>query len=385
MKEAMDWTRQTAVAAKVYGVEAAEAGTLVSKAMLQGTVEGDSPFAIALRTMSKISPKMPMEERAEKILKVLQEMGQPIDDVTQNTETMMQRLSAWAERFFGGAFGEAYERIGTFIKEMMGGFASSESSVQGVSKFLSEASVFAMDIGEALIGVGKYVWVVIEGVDFLRVGFKAVAYTAKVIYGLLDLGVHSIKTMGVLFDAMTSDDSKGMAKFYAMVEGLSLKFDEMGLAAKKVFLDIYEGITLLGRTGFFEGTNLDKLLSAGLVKLQKDVAETEKSLADRQSNLYKTEKMLGMSHQTSQTRDLAAEERKLGLDRKGRDALFASITGKPLFQMNVNKLEIKQDFKDADPDRVMIEFVKELENLASAGLQSSVGGGANAFAHSGRR
>jgi hypothetical protein len=75
------------------------------------------------------------------------------------------------------------------------------------------------------------------------------------------------------------------------------------------------------------------------------------------------------------TGDLSAfKEREVGLSEKDKARVLqqTKLTGKqPL--INIQKVEIKQDFRDQDPDDVIYEMTKGFERLSEAAVQSLVG------------
>jgi hypothetical protein len=165
-----------------------------------------------------------------------------------------------------------------------------------------------------------------------------------------------------------------MGKMLALSEAINLKWKEIWLQIVKVVDSfsrmmvpdwVMKAVPAVG--GFFKQMKgYQKDLQADLIKSGERVRALEKAA--------------GLGGLTETTRALKRKEEGFGMSKEERDSLFKRFGGQKLkIEQNIAKVEIHQDFKDQDPDRVMVEFISDMERLGETALQSTAGGEADVF------
>lgn len=367
-RDVRDATMRAAAAAKVFGVDAGEAGRMVAKAFATGTIEGDGAFAQALKLEAKINSKMPLEERMKRINRVLDKMGAPIDVATQGTRDMAARWDVLANGVLRGMVQPAYEKIGEVLGGFVGYLKDNESALKVI---VSEAefwwrTVFA--VGGAIWDAAVAAAALVKLGGDLGSGFSVAYNTIKLIAQIVDIAATGI---GALI-AVISGDDKGFGKLLAISTAIEVKWREIALT----ILSVARGLGNLAIPGWVR----NKI--PGLESFSKGFDEVEKSLKTgldaSAAHLRRLERNEGLSPMTSSTKLLEDLEKGKGLSPFDKEALLASMKGLKI-QQNIDKIEIKQDFRDGDPDRVLVEFVTSLERIGQEALQSNAGGLATAF------
>jgi hypothetical protein len=325
---------------------------------------------------------MKMEKRMEIILKTLEQMGGPIDAVNKGTDSVLNKMSIWGDKLLRRMILPAFERLGSYVGMVTDYFGKNETQVLGIATQISE-------MGESIFGVAEGAWNLtksffdVTGLSgVLEVSFSNLWKWAVGVFDALSLGGTALNTIGAYLDAINGDSNgSGMARFYALAEGLEIKFLRLNELMKSLHISSWEDNLYKDMS---KDERLRKFIPADWLRRQKlqEQPEYKSYLDDREDKLFEREKALGMSHTTAGGRERARLEAGIGMGQEARDALMKSILGnkgKPILQMNVNKIEISQDFKDADPDRILVEFVRDLERLSEAAIQSTVGGGGMAY------
>ena len=95
------------------------------------------------------------------------------------------------------------------------------------------------------------------------------------------------------------------------------------------------------------------------------------------------EKKYGMDPSTELGRRNADAELGIGMSKDKRIDFLKGLFGKKRPLVNVENMTVKQDFRDADPDNIMIEMVRMYEGLAEEALSSNIGGDESVFAGGG--
>lgn len=359
-------TRLAASAAKVYGEKAEQAAGIVAKAIFEGNIEGETAFARALKAQANINSKMSREERFKKVNKVLEQMAGAVGVVTANTAGAMARWDILTTDILQRVTLPIYEKIGGVIGSIVSAMETNEAIVDAT---VTEVQEWWHAIGD----VTKGVWNVVAGAFevWVQIGrwkekgslvldvLKFVRQTVGLIGGGLELAVEWVRSL--------VDPDRGVGKLATLSESIKVKWFEiadtiLGVVDSLAKLVIPEKMrNLPGIRDFFKSLGETRFS----LQIERDM------MAKR---LRQMEKSMGLDATTESTRALKAAEDGIGLDKKARDELLRNTKGLKIEQ-NIDTIEIYQDFRDQDPDHVIVEFVTDLERIGENALQSTVAGG----------
>jgi hypothetical protein len=369
-KEVMDLTQKSSEAAKVYGERADMAGSIVAKAIQEGVVEGETAFARAFKAQAGITSKMKVEERIKRVNKTLAKMGGPIEEVTKDVQSMTNRWKILTDDVLQKTTRPAYEKIGKVVGGIVNYLRSKEEVLHKIAYQVG-------DLFENFWSVGVAAWDTVVALNNMfgvtdRIG-SAVSFVWEGVKGVA-IGIDAIATGWKIFAEAVDvfqKPGKGFAKLLTMADSFEIK--------------IMKVVRMLGRLGgkFAQMAGFDVLekvpgLGKAVTEIKNIWGDFEKGLEMEEELLAKREKRLGMDPSTSLGRELERRAKGIGLDKAARDALLKSIKGLKV-QQTIHKVEVRQDFRDQDPDRVLVEFAGMLTRLGENPLQSTVGGAATAF------
>ncbi len=377
-------TKMTASAAKVYGENLEQAGSIISKAIIEGTVEGESAFAKAFKAQVGAMPgrgfnKLPIEKRADKIKKVLEEMGAPVDVIATDTESALMRWKVLSEDVLQRVTYPLYKKIGETVQGIVNYLEKNKSTIDAiVDKTVSWFSAtwdVASGVASIVYGVAK--WVVMSGpiIHGMRVTWKLADLFAKAVHAA---GI-GFKLFVEIFELRKLEHP--WQKTNALVEAFKLKMVEI----LKLVKDI--GVGLLKMLG---GEHLAKAVrkipgvgkQIGMYIDQLKTADRyfDKQVADYERRVAKMEKLAGLSPTTELGQRQELEAMGVGVDKDARLAWLKKMFGKKRPLVNVQNMNVHQDFRDVSPDNIMVEMVRLYESLAEEALSSNVGGEESVFA-----
>lgn len=362
--EILDFTRKSAAAAKIYGENAEMAGGIVSKAIFQGVVEGETAFATAFKAQAQVTSKMPVEERIKRITKTLEAMGAPLGVVTKDTASAFERWKVLSLDVLQRVTVPAYQKIGQIVQSIVDYFRENEDAIDAVTIAAEEVwhTIFNWldGIWESAVALDE----VLGSTDRLASMFAEIGRYLEVIWRTIDIAGAGLKLAAEQVRVL-ADPDRGMGKLVAFSEAINLKWHEIAKSIMGVVRSMTEMVVpdwvvekVPGVKGFFEG----------MENVAKGIDLEIESTGKR---LRAIEKNLGTGALTQTTRAMKRlEEGSIDLSK---------IKGRVNVTQQIGKVEIHQDFKDQDPDRVLIEFVSGLERIGETALQSNSGGFATAF------
>lgn len=367
MDRILGLVEKNAAAAKVLGDDGQASMLAITNAISSGTLAGKKGLPAALKAMVGDLSKLKADKRIQKIEEALTKLGAPLDRVSQGPAEGFERMEIVAQRILGRVVLPLYDRIGSALGRMAGWLdeqdgwwkklaADSEDFIYSVSMLADgvwsgATAAFSLlsrfnDIEEKL----GTIWTIGRGffdiVELIGLGWKAAGETIEVL----------------------ANPERGMGKLYTYSEAISLKWSEimdkiLKVAEKMANIAVPDFLKrkVPGIGNFFEGFR----------KMNEARAKERERQGQR---LAKMEAREGLDPLTSETRRL---RRAALADAEG---LLKGLKGaKVKVEQNIGKIEIVQDFRNQDPDRVLVEFVAGLERLGESALQSTVGGQATVF------
>lgn len=370
-------TEMATGAAKVYGAAAAEAGNVVSKAVAEGVVEGESAFAKAFKAQAQLTgQKMPVEERVARVSRVLAAMSSGVSVVTRDTAGAFSRLNSTVDDVLQGLTSPFYDRVGQLVQYFVDSIGDSkalgESLALGVEKIIAPLSTvwdIAASINDTL-GVTDKIGALLSATwDSVKTSIELVLDPLDLFLSYVRLGYEAIHS------ALNPDD--GLAKFYAISESLELKWSELGdtiMRAVRAVFSFARALPLVGDSDF-----MNDFMGEFDRALEKGDAERAKMA----THLRELEQRAGIGPLTDTTRALERAERGRGLEEGARRGVLESLkgllAGKPLIQQNISQVNLRQQIEATDAHELLFEFARSLEKLGEAPLQSP-GGIADSYA-----
>lgn len=385
-KSALEVTKATeaaAGAAKVFGADSSMAAQIFAKSVSEGTVEGEGPLAAAIKAQigdKAAFAKLDQTKRLEKMQAIFEALAAPVGEVTKNTESALARWDELANGILKKVALPVYEKFGEVVAWVVKKFEENEGTINAITDAIQEAY-------SVINSVATAVWDVTVGVIEADKWFQDITGQSRIMEGVwsglkaiggefLDIVEAIAVAWRVVVEGVRvmADPTRGMGKLNALTDALSLKFYEVLRAIGKVVDAISQIIIPEWAAKKIPG--VDKFLQG--IKNVNSTIDTE--IAARGIRLRKAEEAAGLGPLTSTTRGLAREAAGIGISKADADRELAGLRGRKIqVTQNIAKLEVKQDFRDADPDRVIIDFVRGLERLGENALQSSVAGSATAF------
>lgn len=369
-KEVMDLTERSATAAKIYGERAEMAGSIVAKAVFEGTVEGETAFARAFKAQAQVTSKMKVEDRLKKIIKVLDKMGAPIKEVTKSTEDAQLRWQILTDDVLQRATYPIYRKIGEVSSDIVQYALDHEDAID-------KAVDYAGELMENIFSIGDGVWdVSVALYDWLGVSEK--------VTWLWGMGVDTVKGIFVGVDAIGS-------AFKVVADGIDILnngFDKSNHTAEKFSLEIDSWELKVMKVVKAVGQLTSAMSPEWLQKASEWIGfkdtwkDFEKGLDMQEELIAKQEKALGVSPTTEIGRRMAREEAGIGLSKTAKEALLKGLKGLKI-QQNIGTVNVRQDFRDQDPDRVLVEFSNMLTRLGENPVQSTVGGAGTLYGPAG--
>jgi hypothetical protein len=367
-KELIKFTDMAASSAKVYGERTEQAGGIVAKAIFEGVVEGETAFARAFKAQAQVTSKMKPEERIKRVTAVLEKMGAPVSVITKDTAGALDRWRILSDDILQRVTYPIYQKIGSVVADIVGWAEQNKDVLDAIVVDITEWLETFWDIGvatwEALAAYIKVYRMVYRVDERIKLWWERL----KLVRQVLSLAAMGIRLI-VASIKVAAGDEEGLGKMYTISRAIELKWKEI----KKQILNVIQAFAKMAVPdfvvkkipavkGFF-----DSMESIGK-SMDVDIKNTAKSLRVM-------EKRFGTGALTETTRAMKREEMGVGMSKADRDKLFSSIFGKKMkLTQNIGKVEVRQDFRDQDPDRVLIEFTQMLENLGERAIQSTAGG-----------
>lgn len=375
-KDVLDFTREAAKAAKVYNIEIGGIADAARKLAVTGRSSKTDPFGIALGAEAGVKKTDALEVRLEKIQKALTRIGAPISEVNRGWGEASQKIETITNDLIRRGTEPAFRKL----EDLANGVADTlEKWKPGIDKALSKAG----DIFEVLWGVGERVVDIVVAVDRWT---NTSAALGVIVGGVGDVfsfleGVVGGITKG--FDWLVEgvqalvDPGRGMTKLNALADGFRLKI----LQAVEAVVDLAFKLADLAVPDFIaKGVpgmgDLSKWADSTRADFKRNVALYDQIVA-------KSEAKAGIDPSSRSGREAAAKAQGVGLTKAERDRMLGGLLGTKRPLINVESITIKQDFSDSDPDRILVEFTDELENMGKRVLASAVGGRATELAPGG--
>lgn len=366
-------TEATAAASKVLGVSSENVLGSMRRILATGKAQKTDTIGQLIASKAGVKATDDQLTRVKKLQGALQSIGAPIKQITKGTGDALQRWETLSDGILRRVTKPIYDKIGEVVSNIVGWTEEHEGAINKVTEGLHVAFEAVWGIGKGIwdIGVAIVDWV--SKLEFVKEIGSHIANVWSMTLKVVDLIGHGFK----IISALLVDSGQSM-------DEMNTLFDSAELKVRKIwsgFLDSWESVwNVLKQNPLLKmliqgieklpwAKDLQKMGSQARADFEKQSQILEKSVADR-------EKRLGMAPTT----DIGRRE-AIGMSEAEAAKIAANVMGKnrPLFQQNIAHLEIKQDFRDQDPDRVMIEFTRSLERLGENALQSAVGGAATAF------
>ena len=368
MEQIVKATDAAASVAGVFGISTEKVLSSAQKILLTGKAGRNDEIGRLLISKAHLKSTDSLLVRTQKLGKAMEEIGAPVDKLAKGTKEATQRWQTLTDSVLRRATKPIYDKIGEVIQRIVDWTVKHEDAINRVVFFTHDLFDAVSGVASGFLkgaeAIGSW-WI---NLDVVQNSLGAIVDLGKGFFRVIELVGHAWKVVGEGIDVL-ADPSRGLGKLNTLVDGLYVKL----LKVVQAFADLMGKVAKI----VLPETVID-MLPAPMKNFAKDVQDTYKYfdqyVADREKKVANQEAKLGMEPTTDLGKDLARR-------REGTNDLLKKLFGekRPLIAQNIDKIEIRQDFRDQDPDRIMVEFTKELERLGETAYQSTVGGAATAF------
>ena len=359
-------TEMSAASAKVYGERAEMAGSIVGKAISTGVVEGETAFARAFKAQAQITSKMTVAERFERVNEVIKRMAGPIKAVTADTAGALSRWQILSEDILQRVTFPIYQKIGQVVAKIVDWAEENKEWLDKIVADITKWLETAMSVAEATWDIGRALDEVLGVTNKIGDSNRATWETLDAIADTMRLIVLLFRDVEESIEVI-NDPTRGAGKLFETSQRISI-----------VWLQIQQSImdagAAMGR--FLEPRWVREILKLTGIKAPAEYLEAVSEVLGSQIEMEEKRlaEMQGRVAAGLDAGEVAGKVRE-GAANALADAMSKALTKKPIkVTQNIAKVEVHQDFRDQDPDRVLIEFTQMLEGLGERAIQSTAGG-----------
>jgi len=360
LADAEKFTSDIAAASKVLGTSSQDVLGKIERIALTGKAGRKDALGQMIVSKAGLTGKESYTQRIDKLQGAVHKLAGPVDEITEGTGEWIQRFKTLTDDILLRVTQPVFESIGHVVKRITQYIDGNQDAINGVVDMLHEAWEIATEFADQIWNAVKFV-VKFGGIgDFIsRVWNDWIAkWTAIVRF--VDVAVSAFKVIGTLVDYFAGD--KGFGAVEVLLDSMQLKMLKFVNALFNMFRRMAEHIPLLGK-------QINQYLTDPAQDFMNQISEKE--LEERVRK--------GAAREGLSADDLLGK-RDVGLSKAEQEQVLTrtKITGKqPL--INIQRVDIHQDFRDQEPDAVMYEMTKGFERLSEAAVQSLVGNNATAF------
>lgn len=388
MDRILGLVEKNAAAAKVLGDNGEMSIMAITNAISSGTLAGKKGLPAALKGMVGDLSKMKPEERIKKIESALEKIGAPLDKVSQGPEEGFERMGIVASRVLGRIVLPLYDRVGNALGRIANWLDAQDEAWEKLAADAEDAVYSVFRLGEGVWNGVVAFGSILDKAMGLSTALSAAYDTGMALFSAVEL-------IGIGWDAAAesyevfSDPDRGLGRLAALSEAISIKWyeiaDTMMLIGQKIarfavpdiITKSIEAAEKLAKLAGIESVESGAKKAGSFWRadfvddLRRDLRGKIAKKSERLAVMEKTQEIDPLTNETRRLRRAALA------DAKG---LLAGLKGaKVKVEQNIGKIEITQDFRNQDPDRVLVEFVHGLERLGEAAIQSTVGGQATVY------
>lgn len=368
-KSAWDVTRATdaaASAAKVLQINNEVAAASFIKMIMTGKKTRD-PFGMVVGAEAAIKKTDSLETRIDKLTRAAAKVGAPVGSLAAGTGDALTRAQILIDKIVRRLSSPIFEKVGEIVGNIVDKFGDGESTVDELVYRTTELYETVNGVGRAFRLPYDVATELSSTIAEIKVGTTDIGGVVKWVGGTLykwlvtPFDLVGTGARAVLQAVKDWNSGQGFGRTKTLLDSLTLKMRQM-------FEPFYEFIDKLANMAIPDWL-------AGKVPILRDLRSwadstgfktrnriLEESIAARQENF-------GMDPTTE-----LGKRKKLGATKEDTMKLLKGLFGEKRPLINIEELNIKQDFRDQDPDRVITEFVHDLERLGENAIQSSMGG-----------
>lgn len=371
-------TDAVASAAGVLAMSNDQAAASFIRMVITGRKTKD-PFGLVVGAEAGIKKTDSLAVRVEKLTKAAAKVGQPVGKLAEGTAEAFARAEMLGEKLFRTLGAGIYEKVGKGVAWVVDLFGDGDSAIEEVVFRLGQAYDAATAIGDVMSVPVKAGWELAHSFVNAEGAIGGARDTLVWVGGrIYDLVVKPMEILGLAAKTVVqavkdwNSGDGGFTRTKTLVDSIVLKMREF-------WAPVFEGFTKLASLALPPWLT-DKV---PILKDLRDWAENgsrkfTQTTKDMAANIAMRQDLLGMDPTTE-----LGQRRKLGTSKEDVERTLKSIFGEKRPLINVENVNIKQDFRDQDPDRVIAEFVQGLERLGENAIQSQIGGRATALAPGG--
>ena len=335
--------------AKVYERSAGDVAKMVTDFIKTGQIDKSDPLGFRIWKEAGVGFFSSARTRAAGVEKALVKLGKPVKEVMRDSAAVQKRWKILADEVLERTVRPLFDRIVLRAAQLVDWTDRHHDKIVKIVDKVGTMGLRLWDILENLV-VGSYViakWVL--GWDDVGKSVNDSLRPFQSLWSILDGIAQSFQTISVAVDHALNPSATSGAKLETAVKSAQLKF----LNAMKPWL-----------------ADVDKPGSP----FKPVVDQIYRHLEAFEEDITAQEKALGMRPTTEKGRAAEAKAKGFGLSAEERKALLESIFGSKRPLINIESVQIHQDFRQTDPDAVAVEMVNTFEKLSEAATRSSVGG-----------
>jgi hypothetical protein len=371
-KSAWDLTKAVDAAASAAGVlqiSNEQAAASFNRMILTGKKTKD-PFGMVVGTEAALKKTDSLETRINKLTAAAAKVGAPISKLSQGTSESFTRaemlITSIARKLGAGPI----EKLGKAVGWVVDQFGDGEEAVAAISAKLDGVWDAATVVSRVFETPVKLAW------EFGKALFTGSGYfrtigglIQDVGHFLLNLVVKPMEIIGlgakVVVQAVKDWNSPegGFRKTKTLVDSIVLKMREF-------WEPVFDGFSKMAGLAL-PAWLTDKVPVLGQLKdwAQNGAEKFKKTNRDIERDIEMRQDLFGMDPTTE-----SGKRRKMGKSKGEVETVLKKLFGEKRPLINVENVNIKQDFRDQDPDRVLAEFVDGLERLGENSIQSQIAG-----------
>lgn len=368
-----DMVKNAAYAAKALQADTGQAGASIERLLFTATPgRARDPFTLMLASEAKLKKSDTAEQRIDKLNRALEKMGKGAGAFTSGWNEAAARFGILTDDLFqrSGSFlydkaGDALQRVVDLLEGVKG---PAGEVADEVARWGNMAYDFALSLGGGIYYALKGVGVFARIGDSLEIAWDA----ARGFGDAFEFVVLSAKAIEESVKLLAGD-SQGVGKLETIADAMYAKM----LRFVEKFGDGI--IKLLRLADKLTGESTFTGLGWAANEQEKSMRAFKSYIATVEKDVDAREQKYGLGRSTEVGREAERKMDGLRMTKDERDKLLKGMFGDKRPLIEIDTVNINQDFRDQDPDGIVIDTVRALESLSEAAKSSGVGGPATAF------
>lgn len=368
-----DMITNAARAAKGLQTDMGQAGFAIERLLFTAKPgRARDPFTLMLAAEAKLKDSDSVEQRVDKLNRALEKMGRGAGAFTSGwneakerfgllTDDLIQRSSS----FVYDKAGDALQRVVDLIQGVKG---PAGEVADEISRWGNMAYDFTLSLGSSIYYAAKGLGVFMVIGDTLAIVWDA----AKGFADAFEFVVLSAKAIEESVKLLAGD-SQGVGKIETIADAMYAKM----LRFVEKFGDSI--VKLLRLADKLTGSSKMSGLGWAADEFETSMKFYKNYVAEVERDVDKREQKYGLGRTTEVGREAERAMDGLRMSKEERDKLLKGMFGEKRPLIEIDTVNINQNFQDQDPDGIVVDFVHALESLSEVARGSAVGGVASSY------